>query len=271
MNVKTSNPVVAIDVGNSHIMAGLFLQDVASDNLLPKPSRTLSMSTQQWDPMELALWLAPHRPDDIDWFIGSVHDQVSIDLRNWLNEEHNNPSVRVLDFSDLSLAIEIPNRAAIGVDRLLGAFAANRIRPEDRPAIVIDLGSAITVDVISAEGSFCGGAILPGIQMSGRALHAFTDRLPQITLTEGPPPSAVGQSTEEAISSGIYWGTIGALRILLAELHAELSSAPMIIVTGGNAPLVVKALDTVVHCEPHLILSGIAIAAESIRNRENSD
>ena len=266
MNADRNKPLVAIDVGNSQIMAGLFLHHAAAavGTPLPQPQRILSLETQDWNPMEWAQWLAPMRPGDVDWCIGSVCDHASDSLLGWLERESDKPLARILDFKDLLIEIEIPNPASIGIDRLLGAVAANCIRPLDRPSIVIDLGSAITVDVISAQGSFLGGAILPGIQMSGRALHAFTDRLPHISPTQGPPPSPVGRSTEEAISSGIYWGTVGALRMLLNELRAEMSDDPMIILTGGNASLVAQALGVEVRCEPHLILAGIAIAVDSI-------
>ena len=266
MNADHNKPLVAVDVGNSQIMAGFFLPKIIGEigNSLPEPHRVLSLQTQDWDPMEWNRWLAPLRPCDVNWCIGSVCDHAADVLQDWLKNESDDLFARILDFRDLLIEIEIPSPASIGIDRLLGAVAANCIRPPDRPAIVIDLGSAITVDVISAQGSFRGGAILPGIQMSGRALHAFTDRLPQISPPQGPPPSPIGRSTEEAISSGIYWGTVGALRILVSEFRAEMSEPPITILTGGNAPLVAEALDGEVRCESHLILAGIATVVDSI-------
>ena len=273
MNADRNKPFVAIDVGNSQIMAGLFSPKhaVADWNHLPQPNRTLSLQSHDWDPMEFASWLAPKRSADVDWFIGSVCDQASCSLEGWLEREPDKPLTRLLDFTDMTLGIEIPAPASIGIDRLLGAVAANHIRSPDCPCLVIDLGSAITVDVISAQGSFRGGAILPGMQMSGRALHAFTDRLPLIDLSEEPPLSPVGRSTEEAISSGIYWGTVGALQVLINQLRTELPSDPMIIVTGGNAPLVVEGLEVEVRYEPNLILAGIAIVVDSIRQADRDD
>ena len=266
MNVDRNKPLVAIDVGNSQIMAGFFSPNIVHTigNPLPEPHRVLSLQTQDWDPMEWNQWLAPLRPSDVDWCIGSVCDHATDALQAWLKEESDDLAVRILDFSDLLIEIEIPNPASIGIDRLLGAVAANYIRPRDRPAVVIDLGSAITVDVISAQGTFRGGAILPGMQMGGRALHVFTDRLPQISLPQEPPLSPVGRSTEEAIFSGIYWGTVGALRMLINEFRAEMSEPPITILTGGNAPLVAEALDGEIRCEPHLILAGIETVVDSI-------
>jgi len=265
MTRQSRRPFVAIDIGNSQITAGLFLQDVADEGRLPQPERTLSLCTQQWDPMELALWLAPNRPANVAWFIVSVHKKATAELQHWLEQEEGIAAPVLLAHTDLPLKIEMPDPGVVGMDRLVGAVAANRIRPVNRPAIVIDLGSAITVDVISASGSFRGGAILPGIQMSARALHEFTDRLPEVTVGQQPPQSALGQSTAKAISSGIYWGVVGAIRALLGELRAELADEPMVLVTGGNAALVVETLECTAHDEPHLILAGIALVAESIR------
>ena len=270
MNTIRDKPLMAIDVGNSQIMAGLFPQNNAElgGNQLPQPNRTLALQSQDWDPMELALWLAPMQPADFDWIVGSVCDRASRALQVWLESEPDKPSNRFLDFKDLTLGIEIPDPAAIGIDRLLGAVAANCVRPPNCPCIVIDLGSAITVDVISSQGGFHGGAILPGIQMSARALHDFTDRLPRVALTGELPPPPVGRSTEEAISSGIYWGTVGALRMLIDEMRTGMSNDPMVIVTGGNASIVAEALDVEVRCEPYLILSGIKVAVDSNRKAQ---
>ena len=127
--------------------------------------------------------------------------------------------MRLLSHFDLPIkaAVEYPNR--VGIDRLAGAVAANRLRHSARLAIIVDVGSAITVDLVNSQGIFCGGAILPGIGMSARALHEFTDLLPHSPLEEltGPPP-ALGTATLPAIHSGLYWGAVGAMRTCFATL-----------------------------------------------------
>jgi type III pantothenate kinase len=120
-------------------------------------------------------------------------------------------------------------------------------------------------DLVSADGRFCGGAILPGITMSARALDEFTDLLPRSPMIElGEPPPALGTSTLEAIHSGLYWGAIGAMRELVARLSDSPAAAGAktdVFLTGGAAPSVANQLGPEVRYVEHLVLSGIALAA----------
>src|SRR6185312_7996787 len=107
-------------------------------------------------------------------------------------------------------------------------------RSADRAAIIVDLGTAITVDLLEAGGAFAGGAILPGIATSARALDERTDALPRVPLEFlDKPPVPLGKSTVSAIESGIYWGAIGAIRELIGQLAAPLKRAPDVFITGG--------------------------------------
>ncbi|MGA2257264.1 MAG: type III pantothenate kinase [Thermoguttaceae bacterium] len=154
----------------------------------------------------------------------------------------------------------MPRPDMVGVDRLLDGLAANRLRTPGRPAVVVDVGSAITVDLVDADGDFLGGAILPGIAMSARALHEFTDLLPRIDMAElAEAPSALGTATIAAMRSGLFWGAVGAVRQLVEQLtgnsHAE------VFVTGGAGPVVVQLMGSAAQYIPHLTLAGIALAA----------
>ena len=134
----------------------------------------------------------------------------------------------------------------------------------DRAAIVVDLGSAITVDVVSPDGAFLGGAILPGIAMSARALHEFTDLLPLEPMSElAQPPAALGKTTSACLQAGLYWGAIGGVRELIARLGTELAK-PQLFVTGGAgaaaAGLLTGPGESPATLVPHLTLAGIALA-----------
>jgi type III pantothenate kinase len=171
----------------------------------------------------------------------------------------------LLSHADLPIgvAVEFPDR--VGIDRLSGGVAANRLRNPARAAIVIGVGSAITVDLISADGVFRGGAILPGIGMSARALHEFTDLLPRSPLEElSSPPPALGTSTMAAIHAGLYWGAIGALRELIARLAEQVDEAAPgdVFLTGGAAPAVAAHLDPAARYIEYLVLSGIVLAKD---------
>ena len=86
----------------------------------------------------------------------------------------------MLAAGDLPLEVRLERPDMVGIDRLVDAVAVNRLRDAGRPAVIVDVGTAITVDLVSADGAFLGGAILPGIQMSARAMHEFTDLLPLV-------------------------------------------------------------------------------------------
>jgi len=171
------------------------------------------------------------------------------------------------------LVVDVDEPARVGLDRLLNAIAANRIRRKSTPAIIVDCGTATTVDVVSETGAFSGGAILPGFTLCARALHRYTEVLPLISLEElfALPVSedthpALGKNTHEAIRSGVFWGQIGAIRELVDRLCE--SACPGrgedrdidLLITGGGARLLVPHLPDAVHC-PSLPLQGLVLAA----------
>jgi len=148
----------------------------------------------------------------------------------------------------------------VGIDRLLGAVAANRLRKPDHAAVVIDLGSAITADYVDPTGAFLGGAILPGIGMAARAMHEQTDQLPLIAMSElGAPPPPLGRSTIEAMRSGLFWGAVGAMKELIARLVDEQNGPVDVFLTGGAAPSVAPLIHPQAQHVPHLVLAGIAL------------
>ena len=146
------------------------------------------------------------RSTQVTWPIGSVARDPSARLVQWLRQRGCERIV-LLASCDLPLVVSLPRPDMVGIDRLLDAVAANRLRPADRPAIVVDLGTAITVDLISAEGAFLGGTILPGIGTSARAMHEFTDLLPLVDMQSlSSPPPALGTATVEALLGGLVLG-----------------------------------------------------------------
>jgi type III pantothenate kinase len=162
-----------------------------------------------------------------------------------------------------TIGIPIPayNRRQVGPDRLVVARAAHaRFR---RPLIVVDVGSAITVDCVSKRGQFLGGAILPGIEMAASALHQMAARLPRVRIR--PPARTVGRSTPEAIRTGVIYGIAGALERLIREMRREMGGRPLVIATGGDAELMARACSDIQHLCPDLIFEGLRLVWE--RNR----
>jgi type III pantothenate kinase len=160
----------------------------------------------------------------------------------------------------LKVALQRPDKA--GIDRLLDAVAVNRLRAAGEPAIVVDLGSAITVDLIDSDGAFRGGAIMPGIGTSARAMHEFTDLLPLVEMSKlDEPPPALGTATPEAMQAGLYWGAVGGVRELIARLSIGSPRPPRVFLTGGAAPSVARLIADDATYVPHLTLAGVALTA----------
>ncbi len=131
---------------------------------------------------------------------------------------------------------EAPER--VGLDRLLNARAA--LARDSVEWLVLDCGTAITCDRVSAAGEFVGGAIAPGAGLSARALHEGTALLPHVEL--GTSASVVGRNTEEALAAGLYWGFRGMIGKLAARMCEEAGEALQILITGGDGELLATEL-----------------------------
>lgn len=167
--------------------------------------------------------------------------------------------------AELPIEIDVDFPEKVGIDRLLAAVGANQLSEPGQPAIVIDSGTATTVDFVNADGVFGGGAILPGLELGARALHEYTARLPRIAVSNDiEPPPAIGRNTEAAITAGLYWGQVGAVQELMRRMmHVADHRHPLLLLTGGAAPLLHPHLPSIVRHEPHLVLQGLALTALS--------
>jgi len=257
-------PLVAVDVGNNRIKCGFFSH--GSEETLPEPQWAEAF-VHPGDGLDRLVALLPSvSPQAVSWWIGSVNRPGATRLIEWIRTRRPCDSVRLLAAGDLPLRVALPRPDMVGIDRLLDAVAANQLRSPNHAAVVVDVGSAITVDLVSGEGEFLGGAILPGIAMSARALHTFTDLLPLIDMAElAAPPPALGTATEAAMRSGLFWGAVGSIRQLIAELAQDQIDRTDVFLTGGAGPTVATLLGRTTRHVPHLTLSGIAVAARALR------
>lgn len=156
------------------------------------------------------------------------------------------------------LQIKYKNPTEVGPDRIANAIAAYHHFP-NKNIIIVDLGSATNFEVISAQGAFLGGAIIPGLQMQMRALNEYTANLPPVRIVKAQ--AAIGQSTTSNIQSGLYFGQRGAiLEIINAITQEKFQDAPPVVIgTGGFAQLYEsdQLFDAIF---PDLVLHGLRIA-----------
>lgn len=160
---------------------------------------------------------------------------------------------------ELGVGIDYPNPHGIGADRL--ANAAGCAAHYGVPAIVVDFGTAVTFDVISAKGDYIGGVIAPGLNAMTEYLHDRTALLPLIRLRH--PKVAVGRSTEAAMLSGAVHGYRGLVAEILAQVTREAfpKSRPKIIATGGDARLISSGVPLFDAVDPALTLKGLLVIA----------
>ena len=167
---------------------------------------------------------------------------------------------------DLGVGIDYPAPQSIGADRLANAAAVAQLY--GYPAIVVDFGTAVTFDVVSARGDYVGGVIAPGLEAMTSFLYDRTALLPKLSLRE--PVRAIGKTTRDAMLSGAVFGYRGLVREILVRVGRESFSRgkPRVIATGGYAQLIARKLPEIEAVHPNLTLEGLRIIAN--RNVEKT-
>lgn len=156
----------------------------------------------------------------------------------------------------MGIGIRYPKPESIGPDRLANAVAL--VHLHGAPGIVIDFGTAVTFDILSADRHYIGGVIAPGLRLMTDYLHERTALLPQVELHE--PASAIGQSTEEAILAGAAIGYRGMIHGILGALKKELPGGEAhIVATGGDAEWIVAGMEEKIVTDPDLTLHGLRL------------
>lgn len=161
-----------------------------------------------------------------------------------------------------TLQISYPNPKEIGADRIVNAVGA--IDLYDSPLIIIDFGTATTFCYVDENKAYHGGIIAPGIKISMDALYSFASKLPKIEIEK--PKNIVGQSTVEAMQSGVYYGYVGQVDGIVNRIKEDMEVEPTVIATGGLAPLIARGSETIHHIEKHLTLKGLYIIYEKNKN-----
>jgi type III pantothenate kinase len=257
--------VLLADVGNSRIKLAV-MTEPATGGTLPLLSRRMDLASRSFHPVNLDEWLRAVAPGPAVVLVASVHDVAATRLEAMIAElaatQHRTLRQRRIRPDDLPLQIDLPQPEKVGIDRLAAAAAANRLRSPGRPAVVVDCGTAVTVDLLSENGVYLGGAILPGAPLMAKALADGTSKLPQIAALErGMPPAMPGTATAEAIAVGIGWGFRGAVSRLVAEGRRALKGDAEVVLTGGWRSAVREEFPGVKEM-PDLVLEGVGLAVE---------
>jgi type III pantothenate kinase len=247
--------LLAIDVGNTTVALGVF-----SGKKLIKDWKVRSereKTSDEYGIMLLELFrVARLDPSAIKGLIISsvvppltpVFQRLSQDLFG-LKALVVGPGLRT------GMPILYENPLEVGADRVVASVGA--FEKHGGPCIIVDFGTATTFDAVSEKGEYIGGAIAPGVQISAEALYLKTAKLPRIEIVR--PKKAIGRTTVASMQSGLYFGYVGLVNNIIAEIKKELGEKAKIVVTGGFAAEVGPEIKAPHHHEPNLVLEGLRI------------
>jgi type III pantothenate kinase len=247
--------LLAIDVGNTQTVYGLFREDV-----LEHEFRVATESQRTADEIgalvDRLLELRDLELSDVASVC--LSSTVPVLVREYVAfaERYAGASVLVVGPGvRTGIPIRIDNPREVGPDRIANSVAA--LERYGAPCIVVDFGTATNFDAVSAAGEYVGGVIAPGIEISMDALFARAARLVRVDVAE--PPSAIGKSTVHALQSGIVYGFAGQSDGIVAAMRTELGHDARVIATGGLASLIAPHSRTIERVDPDLTLEGLRI------------
>lgn len=256
--------LLAVDVGNTQTHLGVF-----DRNNLRHEWRAATEPTRTADELALlfgeflSLAELSFSKQITGVAISSVVPRATQELRDMTLRYFGFPAVVVEPGVRTGLAVHMDNPREVGADRIANAVAAHALWP-DHSVIVVDFGTAITVDVVSADGTYLGGAIAPGVDTSATALFQSTAQLRRVELVT--PPSAIGKTTVTCIQAGIMFGMAALVDGLIERVADELAGPIRTVATGGHATVVLENCRRVEHYEPTLTLTGLRLIFD--RNTE---
>jgi type III pantothenate kinase len=250
--------LLAIDVGNTQTVVGLFNDHELADHWriatdAERTSDELALMVQQF------LGFHGFSFDDsiTGVAISSVVPRVTAELRQMTERYFARPALVVEPGVRTGMPILYDNPKEVGADRIANAVGAFDLY--GGPSIVVDFGTATTVEAISAKGEYLGGAIFPGVEVSLDGLFERAAGLRRVELAQ--PKHVIGKSTVESLQSGAIYGFSGQVDALVERFTAEIGEST-VIATGGLAVVIIPHSRTVQHYEPWLTLYGLRIIFE---------
>lgn len=233
---------LALDIGNTAVKYGCFEADALLESATSQTAAQVRAAVQRLRPTHVV--------------VASVAEPTA----QWAHDLRELVPGRVLEFVPATTPLPIGNAYAtphtLGADRLAAAVGAAWLLPA-RPVVVVDAGTAIKCDLVTADGVFRGGSISPGLRMRFQALHTFTGRLPLVTVPEQPAAVALtGDDTLSAIRSGVLNGAAAEVSGMLAE-YAVRFPGLAVILAGGDAGFFRARLKRPIFVVPELVLMGL--------------
>ncbi|MDQ3784810.1 MAG: type III pantothenate kinase [Actinomycetota bacterium] len=255
--------LLAIDVGNTQTHLGVFdrdslLYEWRASTDAGRTADELALMFGQF----LALGNLSFTRSITGVAISSVVPPATQELREMTLKYFGFPPLVVEPGIKTGIGVMTDHPREVGADRIANAAAAHEMYP-DEGVVVVDFGTAITVDAVSGTGKYLGGAIAPGIDTSAAALFSATAQIQRVELIA--PPSAIGRNTINSVQSGVIFGTASLVDGLIERVALEMGGGEngvSVVATGGLAGTVVEHCRRVDHIEPMLTLRGLRLIFE---------
>lgn len=216
-------------------------------------------------------------PDEIDlsnqpafWSVSTVNSERESTLRKWVEEHRPNDQFHSIAESDVPLESDVESRSQLGRDRLIAAWAATELNDSSGPVIVVDAGTAVTIDLVGENLVFQGGHIFPGAESNFKFLCESTDALPDLSSEkrlnrfEDLDFGAIGKSTHEAILQGVYQSQIGAILGIVGAMAKKYNINPVVYATGGGVADISNSLPRNWVHVPDLVLLGAKMVGQRL-------
>lgn len=246
---KKSSGLLAIDVGNSNTVIGLF-----DGGKLKKSWRICS------DSKALLRWGKKFGQTVEQIVIASVVPPLKKTLNHIASQRFGQRPLWVNSRMKMPIHLCVKSPRRVGADRIVNAVGAYTLYGKSRgertsPLLIIDTGTSTTLDVVTEKGDFIGGVIAPGIKMGAEALHEHCSQLPKISLIT--PKKVIGKNTSTAMQSGVVLGYASLMEGLIQKIQKELGCRPTVILTGGLAPFLGKVTKGIDVVDSALTLKGL--------------